>query len=182
MWRSSVTCRKYRDRLRSVPFPRADLRAVIGVAALAAGLVLPAGAAAAADTSSSPAPGSTLVTAPDRVSLTVGPTGPEAEVVILVTDAVGVRRDVGEPVLRAGTATVGLADGLTAGSYTVDWRVSDGTGSRSGTFLFSVASPATAAVPAAALTDLPGSAAVWLAAGLLTLVGGAAAAGLARAR
>jgi methionine-rich copper-binding protein CopC len=155
-------------------------RAVIGVAALAAGLVLPAGAAAA-DPSSSPAPGSTVASVPDRVSVAVGPAEPRAEVTILVTDAAGVRRDVGDPVLRAGTATVDLDGGLTAGSYTVDWRVTDGAGTRSGTFLFAVAPAAAASVPAAAVTDLPGSAAVWLAAGLLLLVGGAATL-LARAR
>ncbi|GAA4699699.1 hypothetical protein GCM10023215_42910 [Pseudonocardia yuanmonensis] len=151
---------------------------MIGVAALAAGLVFPAGAAAGADTPSNPAPGATLATAPDRVSVEVGATGPGAEVLVLVTDAAGVRRDVGDPVLRAGTATVRLAGGLAPGSYTVDWRVTDGTreGFRSGTFLFTVAPAAGPPVPAAALTTLPRTPAMWLAAGLLLIVGSAAAA------
>ncbi|GAA4535578.1 copper resistance CopC family protein [Pseudonocardia xishanensis] len=137
-------------------------------------LLWPVGVAAAAPVST-PEPGALLTSAPARVQIAVEERVTDLQ--ILVTDAAGVRRDVGAPAVHGPVGAVDLTPGLAAGSYTVDWRLRDPDGSlRSGTFLFTLA-PAVETAASARDTGPTGRrhpTALWLAAGLVVVVGGLA--------
>jgi copper transport protein len=126
--------------------------ALVAVLALGAGPVW----AHALLTSTTPAQGSEVTTAPGAVSLTfteeVGLSGRSVE----VTDPRGHRVDDGQPSHPSGdgrTVRAGLVAGLAKGSYTVTWRVVSVDGHPvSGTFAFGVGVPA-GAVPRPASAD-----------------------------
>lgn len=137
-------------------------------------LVWPVGDAAAAPVST-PEPGALLTSAPARVTLAVEEHGTDLRIV--VTDAAGTRRDVGVPAIAGTVGSVDLAPGLEPGSYTVDWRWVDAAGApRSGTFLFTLAPVVETAASALGpgFTGRRDAAALWLASGLLVVVGGLA--------
>lgn len=163
------------------------LIALLGVLGPGAG---PASAHAAL-TSTDPAEGSVLPTAPERVTLTFSEGVLLSDDSVRVLDPRGKRVDAGEPGHVDGkstTATVALHTGLPDGTFTVAWKaVSEDSHPVGGAFTFSIGAPSktTVSVPATAEPDatvdlLYDTARYAAYAGFVLLVGGCLFAGLCR--
>lgn len=122
------------------PAPAVRLLAVLAAGLLAlAAMVLTAPRAAAHNSlqGSDPADGSTVATAPERVTLTFDEAAQAlgTEIVVLAPDGSSVSD--GAPVLADTTVSQPIAGTLPAGTYTVQWRVTSEDGHPiSGTLTF----------------------------------------------
>lgn len=129
--------------------------------------------------SATPAPDSTLASAPDRVVIVFTEELEPDGNLIQVTDASGATVDQGDTALatsdaQRATMSVSLQSGLGDGVYTVSWKNAGADGhSEEGNFSFTVgaatATPA-AALPATGAADMP--LAFWLLAALLVAATG----------
>ncbi len=123
------------------------LAAVMAAAVLVVGLGSGSAWAHDALAGSGPAEGETVQTAPANVTLEFNAPPQALGTQVVVTGPDGASVSDGDPAIRDGTVTQPLAEGLPAGDYTVDWRVTSADGHPiSGTFVFTVAqgAPATA--------------------------------------
>jgi hypothetical protein len=116
-------------------------------------LLGPVGSAAAHDVlvGTAPAADALVDTAPESVTLEFSNAPQSLGTEVVVTGPDGKPASGGAPELAGSTVTQPLADGLPAGTYTVDWRATSADGHPlSGTFAFDVAtgSPAAEAVAA----------------------------------
>jgi copper resistance protein C len=131
-------------------FPRQLLSALLGALALVAMLLtaVPASAHDAAE-SSSPADGSTVATAPAKVSITFNNTPLGLGSQVKVTDAAGTDWADGQVQIVDNVASQKLREGAPAGKYTVVWRVvSSDSHPIEGTFAFTATAAAAGATSA----------------------------------
>jgi methionine-rich copper-binding protein CopC len=135
------------------PRPARTPRVVVLVVALGlGGLIAAAGPASAHDqlVGTDPADGSTVGAAPAQVTLTFGEPPLAIGTELQVTGPDGAKVQAGAPQITGSQVVQPLADGLPAGAYRVDWRVTAQDGHVStGAFSF------TAAAAAAATTTGP---------------------------
>ncbi|CAN5269814.1 hypothetical protein BH11ACT1_BH11ACT1_28420 [soil metagenome] len=108
----------------------ASRRAVVVLAAAAVALLVGAGAAQAHNTlvSTDPVDGSTVATAPERVTLTFNEPARALGTEVVVTAPNGTTVSTGDPVLDGATVSQAVAGALPAGAYTVTWRVTSADG------------------------------------------------------
>lgn len=133
--------------------PSAVLGAMILVSALV-GSAVPASAHDAAE-STSPAPGSTVATPPDKVSITFNKNPLTLGSQIVVTDAAGNSWADGAVEIVDNVASQKLKPGAPAGAFTVAWRVvSSDSHPIEGTFSFTATAGASGSTPAAAVPTL----------------------------
>jgi methionine-rich copper-binding protein CopC len=145
-------------RTQGMPAPRTS-RALLALVAAAALLVLGAGPALAHDevVATTPAADASLPSPPSTVELQVGSPPQVLGTEVRVTGPDGAVVSVGDPEVLGTTVRQPLADGLPAGAYTVDYRVTSGDGHPvTGSFGFTTAEGATpSTAPSSASTQAP---------------------------
>ena len=152
------------------------LRHVITAAAAVALVLGPVGSAAAHDVlaGTTPAPDTTVDTAPATVSLEFSDAPQTLGTDVVVTGPAGDTVSDGTPLIAGSTVTQQLAGGLPAGTYTVDWRVTSADGHPlTGSFAFDVARDAPAAAPvggASASTESSSFPIIWIVIALIAAV------------
>jgi methionine-rich copper-binding protein CopC len=107
-----------------------SFRAIVVLATVAAAMLIGAGAAQAhnALVSTDPADGSTVAVAPARVTLTFNEPARSLGTEIVVTAPDGSTVSVGDAVLAGSTVSQDVTGVLSAGAYTVTWRVTSADG------------------------------------------------------
>lgn len=132
------------------------LRVLVTAVAVLAFLLTGAGAALAHDevVATTPAAQASVATPPAAVELQLSSPPQALGTEVRVTAPDGSLVSVGAPEVRGTTVRQPLSDGLPAGGYTVEWRVTSGDGHPiTGSSAFNVtaaASPSTPATPSAA--------------------------------
>ena len=165
-----------RDPAGGRTLPMGRLRLVVTAAAAVALLLGPVGSAAAHDAlaGTTPAPDATVDTAPATVSLEFSDAPQKLGTDVVVTGPDGDAVSDGAPEIAGSTVTQQLTDGLPAGTYTVDWRVTSADGHPlTGSFAFDVARDAPAAAPvggASASSDASSFPVVWIVIALIAAV------------
>lgn len=141
------------------PTGRALRALVTGVATVALALTVASTASAHDEVvATSPAAGTSLAAAPPVVELQVTSPPQALGTEVRVSGPDGSVVSTGEPEVLDSTVRQPLADGLPAGAYTVDWRVTSGDGHAiTGSFGFTVAAsaPSAAASVPVAPSDEP---------------------------
>lgn len=129
---------------RPVP-TRRTLRRVLATLVLTGAVLLGLSPTAYAHdtlTDSSPAEGETLQQPPTQVHLSFSGEVLEMGTNVIVTDAAGDNWEAGEPTVEGKEVTVPLEDGMPAGSYEVNWRVTSSDGHPiSGAIPFTIDAP-----------------------------------------
>jgi copper resistance protein C len=144
-------------RTQGMPAPRTS-RALFALVAAAALLVLGAGPALAHDevVATTPAADASLPSPPSTVELEMGSPPQVLGTEVRVTGPDGAVVSVGDPEVLGTTVRQPLADGLAAGAYAVDYRVTSGDGHPiTGSTAFSVAKGAAPSTAPSSATQAP---------------------------